>query len=129
MMYPPLFRAAFYLRIFMQRLLPAFAAIFFTYGLLTAAPAFAAKDGEVCGGIAAIACDKGLFCEKPAGQCNTPDLSGTCEKIAEVCIEKEAPVCGCPTDKHKYGEGFGNDCKRKAAGAQKDHDGKCGSEK
>jgi hypothetical protein len=93
--------------------------------LLTTLPASAAKEGEMCGGIAGIACDEGQFCEFPAGQCGTPDLAGKCEKVPEVCFEAGSdtqailPVCDCD------GNEYANDCKRKMAGAQKSHDGPC----
>lgn len=106
----------------MQRFLIATATAFLMTATLTAT-SFAAKEGEMCGGIAGIACDKGLFCEKPAGQCNTADLAGKCEVKPEICTKEFKPVCACD------GKQFGNDCERKAAGAQKDHDGECGSTK
>jgi hypothetical protein len=84
----------------------------------------AAKAGEMCGGIAGVACDKGLFCEYLAGKCGVPDLAGKCEKTPDICKKDFKPVCGCD---HKLK--FDNDCERKAAGAQKDHDGPCDSEK
>ena len=36
------------------------------------------QEGETCDGIAAIKCDKGLWCEHPAGQCQVIDGAGTC---------------------------------------------------
>ena len=107
----------------MQRLIIATATMFLALLALTITPGFAAKEGEMCSGIAGIACDKGLFCEKPAGQCNTAVLAGKCEVTPEVCTEQFEPVCGCD------GKQYSNDCKRKAAGAQKDYDGECGDKK
>ena len=46
-----------------------------------------AKQGETCDGIAVIKCDKGLWCEHPAGQCQVIDGAGTCVKNTEVCDE------------------------------------------
>lgn len=73
----------------------------------------------MCGGIAGLSCDKGLFCEYPAGQCGTVDLDGECDVQPEVCTRIYMPVCACG------GKQYGNDCERRAAGAQKDHDGPC----
>jgi hypothetical protein len=90
----------------------------------------AAKEGEMCDGIAAIQCDKGMFCEHPAGECGIgADRSGKCEKKPGACTEEGpdkkqfAPVCACG------GKNFPSDCERKAAGAQKDHDGPCKPDK
>ena len=59
-------------------------------------PAWAAGPGETCDGIAAIACDPGLWCEHPEGQCNVADGSGTCVKEPGiVCAKNYLPVCGC----------------------------------
>lgn len=75
--------------------------------------------GKVCGGIAGKPCPEGQFCELPAGECRGRDLQGLCVPKPEICTTEYDPVCGC--DEVTYS----NDCFRRMAGAQKDHDGPC----
>jgi hypothetical protein len=86
---------------------------------LPPSPSFAAKVGETCDGIAAIKCDKGLWCEHPAGQCSFGDPSGTCVKDTEACTEPVIPVCACG------GKEFTSDCERKRAKQQLDYASAC----
>ena len=94
--------------------------------VLPSCPSFAAKVGETCDGVAAIQCDKGLWCEHPAGQCQVIDGAGTCvkETVPSDCKEMADPVCACAVG-NKPAVKYDNDCLRKVAKAQLDHTGEC----
>jgi len=77
-------------------------------------------NDDVCGGIAGVPCPTGLACELPRGQCEVQDLQGTCVPLPDACPEFAAPVCGCD------GVTYANPCFALQAGAQIDHDGRCG---
>ncbi len=88
--------------------------------ILPLSPSFAATEGETCDGIAAIHCDKGLWCEHPAGQCDVIDGAGTCVKDSpQVCTKEHIPVCACS------GKEFPNDCERRKAKQQLDYASVC----
>jgi hypothetical protein len=87
--------------------------------LFVPASAVAVGVGKTCAGIANIPCDAGLWCDLQAGRCGGVDVSGKCIKVPDVCEKSIKYVCGC--DKKTYG----NNCERRMAKVQKNHDGEC----
>jgi hypothetical protein len=77
--------------------------------------------GETCGGVAALDCEKGLYCHFPVEtQCASGDQTGTCTPIGGGgCTKELNEVCGC--DNRTYG----NPCMATAAGVSIAHQGAC----
>ena len=104
-----------------HRLLPGFAILALAV-VPFVTPAHAVPLGQPCGDAEGATCDKGLWCEPPAGACTSN--AGVCIKVPRLCIARKhgksfEPVCGCNN------KTYSNDCFRRAYKMAKAHDGKC----
>ena len=103
-----------------MKTLPIIAGLTIVFALVGVAPdASAVGVGQRCGGFIGIKCNKGLWCQRPAGQCFFSDAFGTCAPIPRFCSLIFKPVCGCD------GKTYSNDCARQRAQVQLSHAGKC----
>jgi hypothetical protein len=58
----------------------------------------------MCGGIAGVQCGAKEYCSfAPEAHCGAADMSGTCVKIPDACIQLVDEVCGC--DDKTYSNG------------------------
>jgi len=80
-----------------------------------------AQTGATCGGIGALKCPEGQACQYPSGQCNQPDLAGTCVTVQETCPKQGPKVCGC------NGTTYDNECELLKAGTRQAKKGACGN--
>lgn len=90
--------------------------------ILLQTPAHAVPLGQPCGISESAACDKGLWCEPPAGMCSA--TVGVCVAVPRFCIARKnskgfQPVCGCNR------KTYSSDCFRRAYKIAKSRDGKC----
>jgi hypothetical protein len=90
--------------------------------MLSHTQAHAVTAGQACGGPEGIGCDRGLWCEPPAGVCSS--TAGVCVAIPRLCFARTRsksfkPVCGCNS------KTYSSDCFRRAYKIGKSHDGKC----
>lgn len=85
-----------------------------------APPVVSAPDEPaiMCGGIAALPCPEGMFCDVP-GHCGAGDQSGVCLRVPQMCTRDYRPVCGCDGQTH------GNACTAHAAGVSVRAPGEC----
>jgi hypothetical protein len=91
--------------------------------MLTAGAASAQTEPATCGGIANLQCPAGQACLFPFGQCNAPDITGTCTVVEETCPKQGPPICGCD------GTTYDNQCELLKAGVRPDRRGNCGNSK
>jgi hypothetical protein len=91
-------------------------AVFF---LASASVVCAAAEGESCGTIAGITCDKGLYCDTGPGSCDIADAAGVCKVMPEICPQNYDPVCGCDN------KTYSNACTAAAAGVVVAKPGEC----
>jgi hypothetical protein len=91
--------------------------------MLTAGAASAQTEPATCGGIANLQCPAGQACLYAFGQCNAPDITGTCTVVEETCPKQGPPICGCD------GTTYDNQCELLKAGVRPDRRGNCGNKK
>lgn len=95
----------------------------FALALISTAGAASAQTGQTCGGIGNLQCPSGQACLFPFGQCNQPDLAGTCVVVEETCPKQGPPICGCD------GTTYANQCEIAKAGVRPERRGNCGNSK
>lgn len=78
------------------------------------------QPGELCGGIAGLACAEALYCGyKPEASCGAGDQGGSCSVKPTMCQQIWRPVCGCD------GRTYSNACLASSAGVSIKSEGEC----
>ncbi len=107
---------------FFLRLVALALAALLVVSPLPAMRSHAVPAGQPCGTETGAVCDKGLWCEPPAGKCAS--TTGVCVAVPRFCVVRKKsksfrPVCGC-NDKT-----YSSDCFRRAYKVAKLREGKC----
>lgn len=76
-------------------------------------------ESGLCGGIAGLQCQAGLYCRMTPQMQQVADGSGTCRRRPQMCTHGYRPVCGVD------GKTYGNGCTAASAGVSVAHEGKC----
>ncbi len=76
-------------------------------------------EGQMCAGIAGIACGEGDYCSMPEGTCRIADGAGVCRTKPQYCTKDYRPVCGCD------GKTYSNACMAAVEGINVLHKGLC----
>jgi hypothetical protein len=57
--------------------------------------------GASCGGVTAVKCGAGEFCDFAVGSCGNANPSGSCVSPPKTCADVSSPVCGCDRKTYK----------------------------
>jgi hypothetical protein len=78
------------------------------------------QPDQMCGGVAGLSCDVGLYCNTAAtASCGAGDQAGKCAVKPLICPMIALPVCGCD------GQTYGSPCRAESVGVSPAHPGAC----